>query len=104
MFHLKDKTDKAVKLIIDFNQKYSKELTDEDIKAIKKLSESNDKEAIFNQYKEDCLNKLSEVKSVCSSVEAERMDKILKKVNEKQFCNETVDSDICKLLEINKLF
>ena len=104
MFHLKDKTDKAEKLIIDFNQKYSKELTDEDIEAIKKLSESNDKESIFNQYKKDCIEKLSEAKKNCSLTEAEKMDKILKKVNEKQFCNETVDSDICKLLEINKLF
>lgn len=104
LFHLKDKTDKAEKLIIDFNQKYSKELTDEDIEAIKKLSESEDKEAVFNKCKEECIQRLSEIKNICSSSEAERMDKILKMVTGKKFCDETVNSDVSKLIEINKLF
>lgn len=96
--------DNTTKMISDFNQKYSKDLAKEDVDMIKKLAESTDSESVFQEYKEKCLNRLSEAKSKCNSDEIEQMEQIITKVADKQFCNETINSDICNLIEITNLF
>lgn len=104
MFRVNESINDAEKLIMAFNNKYSGELNNDEKAMIKKLSESDDKESVFKQYKDDCINRLSEVKKGCGEKESERMDEIMSKVNDKQFCNETVESDICNLIEITKMF
>lgn len=104
MFRVNESINDAEKLIMAFNSKYNGELNDDEKAMIKKLSESDDKESVFKQYKDDCINRLSEVKKGCGEKESERMDEIMSKVNGKQFCDETVESDICNLIEITKMF
>lgn len=94
----------AMELISDFNQKYSKDLNNEEADAIKKIAESTDNKSLFQEYKEKCLNRLSEAKNKCEANEVEQMDQIISKVSGKQFCNETINSDICNLIEITNLF
>lgn len=104
MFRVNESINDAEKLIMAFNSKYNGELNDDEKAMIKKLSESDDKESVFKQCKDDCINRLSEVKKGCGEKESERMDEIMSKVNGKQFCDETVESDICNLIEITKMF
>lgn len=94
----------AMKLVSDFNKKYSKDLTNEEFTTIQKIAENTDKESLFQEYKEKCLNRLSEAKSKCNANEVDQMEQIISKVSDKQFCNETINSDICNLIEITSLF
>jgi len=94
----------AMKLVSEFNKKYSKDLTNEEFTTIQKIAENTDKESLFQEYKEKCLNRLSEAKSKCKADEVDQMEQIISKVFGKQFCNETINSDICNLIEITNLF
>lgn len=94
----------AMKLVSDFNRKYNKDLTNEEFATIQKIVENTDKESLFQEYKGKCLNRLSEAKSKCRVDEVDQMNQIISKVSDKQYCNETINSDICNLIEITNLF
>ena len=93
--------DKAVN---EFNNKYGKELTENEQALVKELIEGKDKESVFNKYKENCLNKLTEKKGVFESkgdaMSSERMGIILEKVNKKKYNPETVNTDVFNLFEM----
>lgn len=94
----------AEKLIDEFNEKYNGKLSEEEMEMVQNASAGEDKETAFNQCKENCLKKLKEAKKSCNETDSARMERVIAKVDGKQFCNETVDSDICNLLEISKIF
>ncbi len=94
----------AERLIDEFNEKYNGKLSEEEMAMVQNASAGEDKEAAFNQCKENCLRKLKEAKKSCNEADSARMERVIAKVGEKQFCNETVESDICNLLEIAKIF
>lgn len=103
-FRQNESIENAMRLVSDFNKKYSKDLTNEEFATIQKIAENTDKESLFQEYKEKCLNRLSEAKSKCKADEVDQMEQIISKVSGKQFCNETINSDICNLIEITNLF
>jgi len=91
-----------------FNEKYSKELTDEEKTMVKELSESSNKEEIFNKYKEVCTNKINEAKENYQKTgdmdSANKLSSIMEQVSKKVYVEETVENDICNFIEITSIF
>jgi hypothetical protein len=93
----------AKKMIDEFNTKYST-LSKEEMEIIKKINISENKEIIFNQYKKECLDKLSEYSNKCSDEENQKITEVFNKVKNKSFVAENIGSDICGFIELTKLF
>lgn len=93
----------AEKIIDSFNKKYN-ELTDEEKEAVRKINESSNKEALFKEYKDKCLNKINEAKANTTDSDTERLSLLADKVSRKIFCEDTINTDICNLIEITNIF
>jgi len=98
----------AERLLREFNEKYSGELTEEEVNLLKEVSKSNDKEKLFNEYKEQCKAKISEARANFEksgdSKSSERLAVVLEQVSNKQYSSDTISNDICALLEISNIF
>lgn len=98
----------AKSLVDEFNRKYSGTLTLEETEALKEISGNEDKEAVFNKYKENCIEKISESKKRFDSngdtSSSQRLSAILEQVTNKKYASETVGTDICSLIEISNIF
>ena len=46
-----------------FNKKYTSDLTEDDWKLLKEINSSINKEELFNRFKTECVNKLTEAQS-----------------------------------------
>ena len=92
----------------EFNEKYNDKLSDEEKKVVKELSESTDKEIIFNKYKEICINKVNEAKSNFekegNTESVNKLTSISEQINKKVFTENTVENDICNFIEITNIF
>lgn len=95
--------DYAFNLINAFNKKYSN-LTNEEINLIKKINTSENKEEIFNQYKNECLNKLSNAMKNENDADVEKLSEVYNKVKNKTFVLENIGTDICGFAELTKIF
>lgn len=95
-------------MIKEFNEKYANVFTESEIKVLKEISCSNDKETIFNKYKEICSNKISEAKrnfdAKGDKSSSERLQVVLEQITSKSFVPETIGTDICSLMELTKIF
>ena len=100
--------DYANKLLESFNKKYTNDLTENDWAILKEISQSSNKEELFNKYKEDCVNKLTEVenkyKKEGANEEQQKVNAVLEKINKKSFVLENITADICGFAEISKIF
>lgn len=101
--------DKSVENLVNgFNEKYGNELNESEKNVIKELSETTDKESVFNRYKAMCQDKLdSEKKRFITEGDtdsAEKLNKIYEQVSKKVFSEETVGTDICNLIEMIDVF
>ena len=98
----------ASELMREFNEKYNDKLSDEEKKVVKELSESTDKEIIFNKYKEICINKVNEAKSNFekegNTESVNKLTSISEQINKKVFTENTVENDICNFIEITNIF
>jgi hypothetical protein len=98
----------AENLINGFNEKYSNELSENEKNMLKELSESDNKESVFNKYKASCQEKLDEeIKKFINdgdSESANKMKKIQEQVSKKVFSEDTVGTDICNLMEMMDIF
>lgn len=98
----------AENLINGFNEKYSNELSENEKNMLKELSESDNKESVFNKYKASCQEKLDEeIKKFINdgdSESANKMKKIQEQVGKKVFSEDTVGADICNLMEMMDIF
>lgn len=98
----------AEKLIQEFNVKYSDKLTEKEIDILKEVSNSNDRESVFNKYKASCSEKISEAKIAFEKngdkISSERLNMVLEQISNKEFNLETVGSDICSLIELTNIF
>lgn len=98
----------AENLINGFNEKYSNELSENEKNMLKELSESDNKESVFNKYKASCQEKLDEeIKKFINdgdSESANKMKKIQEQVGKKVFSEDTVGTDICNLMEMMDIF
>ena len=104
----KDIDSVANRLLDEFNKKYSSELTSSEIAALKELSESADRSSVFEKYKNDCENKLSEAKkkfaSENNSAAVERINDIMEQISGKEFVLESVGNDICGMIKLSAIF
>ena len=95
-------------LLKKFKDNYSEELSEEEAKAIAKIGAAEDKESVFEEFKEDCRESLSNAKAQFKKdgdeASAERIDGIMEQVNGKKFSKDTVGPDICSLLELSQIF
>lgn len=98
----------AKSLIQEFNKKYSSELTEEEANALREVSSSENKEDVFNKYKNACQNKLSEFKKDFEEKgdksSSERMTAILEQVSNKTYSLENLGNDICGFIELKNIF
>lgn len=98
----------ATELMREFNEKYNDKLSDEEKKVVKELSESTDKEIVFNKYKEICINKVNEAKSNFekegNTESVNKLTSISEQINKKVFTENTVENDICNFIEITNIF
>lgn len=98
----------AKNLLQEFNKKYSSELTKEEANALREVSSSENKEDVFNKYKNACQNKLSESKKDFEEKgdksSSERMTAILEQVSNKTYSLENLGNDICGFIELKSIF
>lgn len=90
--------------INEFNEKYGKELDETGQQLVRELSESKDKEAIFERYKTDCVNKLNEkreqFKTQGDNTTTERLEIVLEKLSKRKYNPETVNADVFNFIEM----
>lgn len=107
-FKTKDIDIIANELMREFNEKYNDKLSDDEKKIIKELAENNNKESVFNKYKEICTNRISEAKEMCKKdgdiQSLDRLQSIFEQVNKKVYTEDTVEKDICNFIEITSIF
>lgn len=98
----------AKRLVEDFNLKYSDKLTLEEADALREISNSKDKESIFNKYKEVCSSKITEAKNNFEAKgdkdSSDRLKVVLEQISSKSFTTDTVATDICSLIELSNIF
>lgn len=92
----------ANRLINNFNEKYSS-LTNEEKEVAKSIVTNENKEEIFNKYKDVCVKKLEEEKKKYSSDEQSKnkIESIIESVKMKSY---TGENDITNLVEMIKIF
>lgn len=96
------------KMVSRFNAKYSNQLSEAEFSAIKEICESENREDVFNKYKQSCIDKLTEAKS---SYETEKNDgavskmaKIIEQVSNKTYSLDSLTTDISKFIELKEVF
>lgn len=98
----------AENVIKEVNKKYHGKLTPSEQKIVNEIAICEDKEGIFNSYKENCCNTLSEaiskMKKENDNESAERAENVLNKIQEKKFSQENLLTDIVNLSEITEIF
>lgn len=108
IFEAKNLEELASELLEEFNKKYSDTLSEDEAIVLKEIASSENREEVFNKYKEMCLNKINEAKN--NFVEngddksSKRLDAVLEQVNNKKFSLDTIGEDICNLMELSNIF
>ena len=101
-FSSKDKD--IEKSINEFNEKYGKTLDEEGQSLVRELLNTENKEGVFEKYKNECVDKLREKQKVFENegdnTSSERLGIILEKVSNKKYNIETVNADVFNLVEI----
>lgn len=100
--------DFAEDLISDFNEKYNlNTLSEEEISIIKEISETGNKEIVFDKYKKLCEDKLNEAKKAFlnegNKDGVNKIESILSKLSLKEYSNDTVTSDIINIIELTNI-
>ena len=108
VFESVDLDDLAKRLVEDFNVKYSDKLTIEEANALREISSSEDRESVFNKYKEVCKSKITEAKKNFESngdkASSDRLGVVLEQIASKSYVLDTVGADICSLIELSNIF
>ena len=108
IFDSKDLDVLTNELLESFNMKYSNELTEEESLVLKEIASSENREEVFNKYKNKCIEKITEAKKEFEKTKdtdsINRLSVILEKVNSKNYCLENIGEDICNLIEISNVF
>lgn len=101
-----ENTGKSVEsMVSEFNAKYAGILNPEEQAMFKKIMEATDKNATFTEFRDKCINSLTEARNATPEKEAaERLDEVINKVKEKAFNDNSYLSDIYNMMEITSLF
>lgn len=98
----------AASLIKEFNAKYDGKLNSEEIAILKEVSCSENREEVFNKYKNACTVKITEAKKKFEAngdkSSSDRLGVVLEQISNKTFVLDTVGSDICSLIELSNIF
>lgn len=98
----------AERMLNEFNEKYSSEFTNEEKTALKELSLSENREEVFNKYKESCRNKIEEARNIFISngdkSSSDRLSKVLEQIDSKTYSKDTVGDDVCNLIGLSNIF
>lgn len=96
----------TLSLLKEFNTKYSNELSQEEIIALQEISNSQNRESVFEDYKRKCSNKIAESKMKFSDnpMALERINNVIEQVNNKTYSLDTLGQDICGFIELSKIF
>lgn len=94
-------------LMENFNRKYANQLENGVVELVKEMFVNENKESVFNKYKEQCINKLNETKKGFDESgdtdSSTRLTTIIERINKKTYNPETVNNDIYNLIEISKI-
>ena len=92
------------KTVNEFNEKYGNELEESSQKLVKELLTTQDKQSVFDRYKNECINRIKEKQNMFESegdkMSSERLGVILEKVEKKNYNSETVSVDVSNLIEM----
>ena len=95
-------------LVREFNEKYLEQLTDEEKKLVKELSESANKEEIFNKYKGICSNKITEARDAFQkegNIESvNKLNNLFEQISNKVYVEETLTGDLFNFMEMTSIF
>lgn len=98
----------ANNLLKEFNLKYTDKLNADEIAVLKEVSCSNDKESVFNKYKDACAAKIIEAKKSFETKgdksSSDRLGVVLEQISNKTFTLDTIGTDICSLIELSNIF
>lgn len=108
VFESKDLEKLAAELVEEFNMKYSSQLNDGEVEALREVSNSIDRESVFEKYKKICVDKLSEAKENFikenNTAASDKLNSIMEQISSKTYSVETVGNDICGMIELTNIF
>lgn len=108
IFESKKLEDLASELLEEFNKKYSDTLSEDEAKVLKEIASSENRENVFNKYKESCIEKISEAKKKFDATgdggSSKRLENVIEQVNNKKFNLDTIGEDVCNLIELSNIF
>ena len=84
-------------------KKYEGILNNDEKDLIKTISESNDKEKLFNDVKNDTLKQIDEVLKTLNVEESKQLNEVREDINNKPFVQENVLEDIFEFIEIKNV-
>lgn len=94
-------------LMENFNKKYGDQLENGVVELVKEMFVNEDKESVFNKYKEQCINKLNETRKGFEESgdtdSSTRLTTIIERINKKSYNPETVNNDVYNLIEISTI-
>jgi len=97
------------KLVNEFNKKYdTNNLSQEEFNIMKEFCESTNHEAIFEQHKQECKTKLTEVRDGYlkngDNESANKLSTILEQIDSKHYNSEQALSDVVSLVGLTNIF
>lgn len=97
------------KLVNEFNKKYdTNNLSHEEFNIMKEFCESTNHEAIFEQHKQECKTKLTEVRDGYlkngDNESANKLSTILEQIDSKHYNSEQALSDVVSLVGLTNIF
>lgn len=108
IFESRDLNKMVEEMVEEFNKKYSSTLNEGEIEALKEVSNSEDRKAVFDKYKDTCITKLSEAKENFdkedNAAASEKINTIIEQIKGKEFVLESVGNDICRMIELSNIF
>ena len=92
--------DLAKSLIEEFNKNYEGKLSENELKLVKALESGKPCEAIFEEYKGICLEKINEASEGGADGNSDKIKQISEQISSKTFSQDTFNNDIYSMLEI----
>lgn len=87
----------------EITSKYANGLTDDEYKLISEIYESDNKEMLFEKKKQDAINMLTEYAKTSNDADKDEVASIVERINEKQYNEKTLVTDIAELVEISQI-
>jgi hypothetical protein len=96
-------------MVESFEAKYQNILTEEEKSIVKEIMDvksanaSENKEKLFNKFKNECIETISSLLETANNDDREGLEAIQEQLNNMMFCENSLVKDIAKLLEIRDI-